>query len=128
MSENSSPAQEGYGRNPEKYCEGVSSADLLKDGIYPETSNLMERMVERSNMMEALRRVVRNKGSAGVDKMTVDELEGHIREHWLSIKKALLEGRYIPQSVKRVEIPKPGGKGMCPLGIPTVQDRSYNKY
>lgn len=123
MSENSSPAQEGYGRNPEKYCEGVSNADLLKDGICPDTSNLMERMVERSNMMDALRRVVRNKGSAGVDNMTVDELEGHIRKHWSSIKKALLEGRYIPQPVKRVEIPKPGGKGMRPLGIPTVQDR-----
>ncbi len=123
MSEISAPAQEGYGRNPEKYCEGVSNTDLLRDGICSDTPNLMERMVERNNMLEAYRRVVRNKGSAGVDNMMVADLKGHLEQHWPSVKRALLEGRYIPQPVKRVEIPKPGGKGQRLLGIPTVQDR-----
>ncbi len=123
MSEILAPAREGYGRNPEKYCEGVSNTDLLRDGICSDTPNLMERMVERNNMLEAYRRVVRNKGSAGVDNMMVADLKGHLEQHWPSVKRALLEGRYIPQPVKRVEIPKPGGKGQRLLGIPTVQDR-----
>ena len=123
MSEISTSAREGYGRNPEEYCEGVSNADLLRDGICPDTSNLMERMVERNNMLEAYGRVVGNKGSAGVDNMTVGDLKDHLVQHWPSVKRALLEGRYIPQPVKRVEIPKPGGKGQRRLGIPTVQDR-----
>jgi RNA-directed DNA polymerase len=123
MSEISKPAQEEAGRNPVRACGGVSNAESRKDGIYPDTTNLMERMVEKENMMEACRRVVRNKGSAGVDGMTVEDLKGHLEKHWLSIKKARAEGRYIPQAVKRVEMPKPGGKGKRLLGIPTVQDR-----
>jgi len=123
MVEISKPAQKGNGRNPEENCAGVSNTDELEDGICPDTANVMERMVERSNMMEAYKRVVQNKGSAGVDSMTVEDLKGHLEKHWPSIKRALLEGRYIPQAVKRVEIPKPGGKGKRLLGIPTVQDR-----
>ena len=123
MSEISEPLQEGYGRNPERTCKGVSSTDTLKDGICSDNSKLIERMVERNNMMEALQKVMRNKGSAGVDNMTVNELKEHLKKHWPTIKEALLEGCYIPQPVKRVEIPKPGGKGVRQLGIPTVTDR-----
>jgi len=64
-----------------------------------------------------------NAGSAGVDEVTVSKLRGYLREHWLAIKVELLEGRYKPQPVRGVKIPKAGGKGMRQLGIPTVLDR-----
>jgi RNA-directed DNA polymerase len=83
----------------------------------------MEAVVERGNMLKAFRRVVGNKGAAGVDAMKVDELKPYLQTHWRSIKEKLLEGRYQPQPVLRVEIPKPGGRGMRRLGIPTVVDR-----
>jgi RNA-directed DNA polymerase len=123
MSEISKPEGKGEGRNPESMSSGVSNSDDFRDGIYPDTDNLLERMVEKSNMMNAYRKVVGNKGSAGIDKMTVDDLKTHLRKNWESIRKALVDGRYIPQPVLRVEIPKPGGKGVRLLGIPTVTDR-----
>jgi len=83
----------------------------------------MEAVVERENMWLALRRVEANRGSAGVDKMPVDQLRPYLREHWPRIKEELLDGRYKPSPVRAVEIPKPGGKGMRMLGIPTVVDR-----
>lgn len=83
----------------------------------------MEAVVERENMFGALRQVEANKGSAGVDGVSVDALRACLREHWPRIKEELLEGRYQPQPVRKVEIPKPGGKGMRQLGIPTVMDR-----
>jgi RNA-directed DNA polymerase len=82
----------------------------------------MERVVERGNLLAALRRVKRNGGSPGIDGLTVEELPGYLREHWLRIREDLLAGTYRPQPVKRVEIPKPGG-GVRQLGIPTVLDR-----
>jgi len=86
------------------------------------SEQLMEEVIERGNLREALRRVKANKGSPGVDGMTVDELAGYLKEHWPSIREHLLSGAYKPQPVKRVEIVKPGG-GMRKLGIPTVLDR-----
>lgn len=83
----------------------------------------MEAVVERENMVRALERVEANQGAPGVDEMPVESLRGHLKEHWPKIKGELLSGRYQPQPVRRVEIPKPGGKGMRPLGIPTVTDR-----
>jgi RNA-directed DNA polymerase len=83
----------------------------------------MEEVVRRENLVAAYTRVVRNGGAAGVDGMAVDALAGHIRVHWSRIRKALLGGRYQPQPVRRVEIPKPGGRGVRQLGIPTVVDR-----
>jgi RNA-directed DNA polymerase len=80
-------------------------------------------VVERENMKRAYRRVVGNRGSAGVDGMGVEELKPYLQEHWGRIGEELLGGRYEPQPVLRVEIPKPGGKGMRKLGIPTVVDR-----
>lgn len=82
----------------------------------------MEAVVERENMMAAYKRVAGNKGAAGVDGMSVDELKPYLDEHWVRIKGELLEGRYEPQAVAQVEIPKPNG-GMRKLGIPTVVDR-----
>ena len=63
-----------------------------------------------------------NKGSPGVDGMTVHDLPGHLKQHWPAIREQLLNGTYKPQPVRRVEIPKAGG-GVRKLGIPTVLDR-----
>jgi RNA-directed DNA polymerase len=84
---------------------------------------LMEEVVRRENLMAAYRRVVQNDGAAGIDGMTVDDLMPHCRLHWERIRKELLGGTYQPAPVRKVEIPKPGGKGMRMLGIPTVLDR-----
>jgi RNA-directed DNA polymerase len=88
----------------------------------PETTGLMERMVERGNMTSAYKQVVRNKGSAGIDKMSVDQLKPYLTEHWAEIKESLLRGEYKPQAIRVVFIPKPKG-GQRQLGIPTVMDR-----
>ena len=82
----------------------------------------MEQVCERENCLQALKRVKRNKGAAGVDGMTVDALPAYLKEHWPTIRARLLEGAYKPQPVRRVEIPKASG-GVRPLGIPTVLDR-----
>lgn len=84
---------------------------------------LMEAVVERENMKAALHRVKSNRGSAGVDNRTTEQLGVYLKEHWPSIREELLAGRYQPRPVRKVEIPKPGGKGMRMLGIPTVLDR-----
>jgi RNA-directed DNA polymerase len=83
----------------------------------------MEEVVEQENMLSAYRRVVANKGAAGVDGMTVAQLSDELKARWQELKGKLLEGSYRPQPVKRVEIPKPGGAGIRKLGIPTVTDR-----
>jgi RNA-directed DNA polymerase len=83
---------------------------------------VMERVVQRGNLLAARRRVKRNGGSPGIDGMTGEELPGYLREQWPQIREALLAGTYRPQPVKRVEIPQPGG-GVRTLGIPTVLDR-----
>jgi RNA-directed DNA polymerase len=83
---------------------------------------LMERVVARENAEAALKRVRRNKGSPGIDGMTVEELEPYLREHWSVIREQLLAGSYRPSAVRRKQIPKSGG-GVRELGIPTVLDR-----
>jgi RNA-directed DNA polymerase len=83
----------------------------------------MEEALCRENVLAAHKRVVRNGGAPGVDGMTVDELMPYCREHWARIREELLGGRYRPQPVLRVEIPKPDGRGKRMLGIPTVLDR-----
>jgi RNA-directed DNA polymerase len=82
----------------------------------------MERVVERSNLWLAYQRVVRNKGAPGVDDLTVAEFKDWLKVHWPSVREALLEGRYLPRPVRRVDIPKPSG-GIRTLGVPTVVDR-----
>jgi retron-type reverse transcriptase len=83
---------------------------------------LMEQVVARENAIGALKRVRRNKGSPGIDGMTVDKLTPYLREHWAGIRQRLLAGTYQPSAVKRTLIPKSGG-GVRQLGIPTVLDR-----
>lgn len=84
---------------------------------------LMAAVVDRENLKRAYSRVMRNKGAAGIDGMTVNDLKAHCQTHWPRIKEELLAGRYQPQSVRKVSIPKPNGKGERILGIPTVVDR-----
>ncbi len=86
------------------------------------TDRLMEEVCERENLKEALRQVKANKGSSGVDGMTVVALSDYLKRHWPAIREQLLSGTYEPQPVRRVEIPKPDG-GVRKLGIPTVLDR-----
>jgi RNA-directed DNA polymerase len=83
---------------------------------------LMEEVCGRENCKQALARVKANKGSAGVDGMTVQQLPEYLKQHWPAIREQLLSGAYKPQPVRRVEIPKPDG-GVRKLGIPTVLDR-----
>jgi RNA-directed DNA polymerase len=85
--------------------------------------SLIEQVVRRENLLAAHARVVRNAGAPGVDGMTVEDLMAYCRAHWARIREQLLSGTYVPQPVRRVEIPKPGGTGRRTLGIPTVLDR-----
>jgi RNA-directed DNA polymerase len=84
---------------------------------------LIEQVVRRENLVAAHARVVRNGGAPGVDGLRVDDLMPYCRQHWARIREQLLSGTYVPQPVRRVEIPKPDGKGVRMLGIPTVLDR-----
>ena len=87
------------------------------------THQLMEEVCERENLKQALQQVKANKGSPGIDGMTVEELPGYLQQHWPAIREQLLNGTYEPQPVRRVEIPKPDGGGVRKLGIPSVLDR-----
>jgi len=103
--------------------EETESLPAMNDPESPaSTSRLMEEVCERENLKEALRRVKANKGSAGIDRMTVDGIADYLKQHWPAIREQLLSGTYQPKPVRRVEIPKPDG-GVRKLGIPTVLDR-----
>ncbi|HPH04081.1 MAG TPA: hypothetical protein PK297_14105 [Spirochaetota bacterium] len=80
----------------------------MTETMNPETTTLIERLVERENMNRAYKRVKANKGSAGVDGMTVDELKGWVHANWVRVKGELLVGRYRPQAVRGVlRFPRP---------------------
>ena len=83
------------------------------------TNRLMEAVCERENLKAALRQVRANRGSPGVDGMSVVGLKDYLKQHWPAIREQLLNGTYEPKPVRRVEIPKPDG-GVRKLGIPTV--------
>jgi len=100
-------------------CEEPTSR---KEDPTPEFSTCIEQIVERENMQKAYRRVMRNKGAPGIDKMQVSNLKPYLDKHWARIKQELLSGKYQPQPVRVVYIPKANG-GRRQLGIPTVVDR-----
>ena len=87
-----------------------------------ESASLMAQVVERDNLLRALKQVQRNRGAPGIDGMTVEELPGYLQVHWARIRAELIGGCYRPQPVRRVLIPKPDGR-QRQLGIPTVLDR-----
>jgi RNA-directed DNA polymerase len=114
---------EDKGEAPRAAGEGTESLAAKRRAESPaNTEQLMEEVCGWENCKQALARVKANKGSPGVDGMTVHDLPEHLKQHWPTIREQLLNGTYQPQPVKRVEIPKPDG-GVRKLGIPTVLDR-----
>ena len=108
------------GEASEDLGEGTESLAAKRRNESPAIGEqLMEEVCERENCKQALARLKANKGSAGVDRMTVQQLPGFLKQYWPAIREQLLSGTYKPQPVKRVEIPKPDG-GVRKLGIPTV--------
>ncbi|MDG8838827.1 reverse transcriptase domain-containing protein, partial [Streptococcus pneumoniae] len=85
-------------------------------------SKLLDKILSRENMLEAYNQVKSNKGSAGIDGMTIEEMDNYLRQNWRLTKELIKQRKYKPQPVLRVEIPKPNG-GIRQLGIPTVMDR-----
>src|SRR5215831_3257201 len=115
--------EEDRGEAPKDLEEGTESLAAKHGTESPAIGEaLMEEVCEQENCKQALTRVKANKGSAGVDGMTVQQLPEFLKQHWPAIREQLLSGTYRPQPVKRVEIPKPDG-GVRKLGIPTVLDR-----
>jgi RNA-directed DNA polymerase len=125
------PEQLGLALSPERRSEalkaGAQGTEPLTakrtDESPADTERLMEEVCGRENCQQALRRVKANKGSPGVDGMTVRELPDYLKQHWPAIREQLLSGTYRPQPVRRVEIDKPDGGGVRKLGVATVLDR-----
>jgi RNA-directed DNA polymerase len=117
-------SEEGRSEAPKAPGGGSETltAKCMNESPASSTEQLMEEVCERENCMQALKRVKSNKGSPGIDGMTVDDLSAYLKEHWPAIREQLLAGTYKPHPVKRVDIPKPDG-GVRQLGIPTVLDR-----
>jgi len=112
---------QGAGRKSSTRRVGAEAC-AATSGRTKSEGHLLERVVERSNLWSAYQRVVQNKGAPGVDDLTVTEFKDWLKVHWPSVREALLGGRYLPQPVRRVDIPKPSG-GVRTLGVPTVLDR-----
>ena len=113
---------EGEARPPRVKEVETDTAASGTEGPVEAVRGEMEAICDSENLKRAYRQVVGNKGSAGVDGMTVDELRDYLKAHWPEIREQLLSGTYRPQPVRRVEIPKADG-GKRKLGIPTVLDR-----
>lgn len=115
-------ALETRGEAPHGQRSGEVPTVANGDGRSGSDHRLMEAVVERGNAIAALKRVRQNRGSPGIDGMTVESLPVYLATEWEVIRAQLLAGTYQPQPVRRQEIPKPGG-GVRQLGIPTVLDR-----
>jgi RNA-directed DNA polymerase len=96
---------------------------VWRDDKMPALDNLIERIIERSNVQRAWEKVKANKGAPGSDGMSLEDFPAYAREHWSEIRQSLLDGSYQPRPVRRVVIPKPTGKGERKLGVPCVVDR-----
>lgn len=123
------PEKEGFAQKASAEHEGYAEAHI--PARITETDNtdanlpgdgLLERIVSRNNLNEAFKRVKANKGSHGIDGMGVDELLQYLKENGETLRQSILKGKYRPNPVRRVEIPKENGKKRN-LGIPTVVDR-----
>src|ERR1700730_13533216 len=103
--------------------EDIESLSVVHEPERPANTNrIMEEICERANLKEALRQVRSNKGSAGVDQMTVDQLGDYLKQHWPAIREQLLNGAYEPKPVRREEIPKTAGGGVRSLCMLTRPD------
>lgn len=114
-----SAEHKGYAgaHNPLRITENnITNADMSKE-------RLLEEIVDRSNMNKAYKRVKSNKGAHGIDGMGVDKLLQYLKENGGQLRQSILDGKYCPNPVRRVEIPKEDGKKKRKLGIPTVVDR-----
>jgi RNA-directed DNA polymerase len=117
------PIPESSGRNPRGHGVGALNVTARRTSdCRDDEDGLMEAVVEHGNMTAAYKRVVGNKGVAGADGMSVNDLKLYLDVQWERVKSELLDDRYLPQPVKEVEIPKPDG-GVRKLGIPVVVDR-----
>ncbi|MDR6880025.1 reverse transcriptase domain-containing protein, partial [Bacillus sp. 3255] len=123
------PRKEGSAQKNSTEYEGYAGAYIPERITENNTTNaneskkeLLEEIVSNSNLNEAFKRVKANKGSHGIDGMKVDELLQYLKENGESLKQSILDGKYRPNPVRRVEIPKENGKKRN-LGIPTVVDR-----
>ncbi len=112
----------GAGQKPSASRRGAELGTVTFGVTKSEDRLLMEQVVERSNLQLAYQRVVKNKGAPGVDGLRVAQFKDWLKVHWPSVKKALLADRYLPNAVRRVDIPKPSG-GKRTLGVPTLVDR-----
>jgi RNA-directed DNA polymerase len=120
---------DAFGRLPDGDGEAVVAGERGEVGMARRQSevsgqgeSLLAQVLSRENMVEAWKHVKANKGSAGVDGLSIDDTEKVLKSTWPAIKAQILDGTYRPQPVRRVEIPKPNG-GTRELGIPTVTDR-----
>lgn len=113
---------EGEARPPRAKGVETDTAACGSESPVEAVRGEMEAVCDPENMKRAYRQVVGNKGSAGVDGMTVDQLREYLKAHWPEIREQLVSGTYRPKPVRRVEIPKADG-GKRKLGIPTVLDR-----
>lgn len=115
---------DSMGEAPKVIDQGIETLTAKHRNERPaDTERLMDEVCERQNCQQALKRVKANKGSPGVEGMTVRELSGYPKQHWPAIREQLLNGTYRPQPVNRVVIDKPDGGGVRKLGVPTVLDR-----
>jgi RNA-directed DNA polymerase len=117
------------GKLPEGELNGIGadpSVPMTGQPTPVSTKDLMAQVVSKENMSLAYKRVVSNKGAAGVDGMEVDQLQPYLKANWDRVKLQLEKGTYYPKPVRKVEIPKPGGGGRM-LGIPTALDRLINQ-
>jgi hypothetical protein len=111
MAEKPETHSKGSGRKSRENEVGASRVTAMREDSGPETEQLMEAVVERENMVAALQRVVSNRGAAGADGMTVEQLKPYLKEEWKRIKEELVRDDYRPKPVLKVEIPKAEGKG-----------------
>ena len=112
----------GDGQYPSGLHDGAEISTAAGGQTKADVPLTMEAVITRENLMLAYQRVLENKGTAGVDNLSVAELKPWLKKNWRSVRQALIDGNYQPRAIRRMDIPKPDG-GVRTSGIPTVVDR-----